>query len=118
MEWYAYAAGFLGGAFLANGVPHFVHGVSGKRFPTPFARPAGVGESSPVLNALWGLANLLAGYVLTVVSGWRPPAWTPTGLMVGLGAASTSVALALHFGRSRGRRGESGEHPPAGRREQ
>jgi hypothetical protein len=27
---------FFAGAILANVVPHFVHGISGDRFPTPF----------------------------------------------------------------------------------
>ncbi len=27
MTWYTYVADFLGGAFLANAVPHFVNGV-------------------------------------------------------------------------------------------
>ena len=29
-------AWFLGGAFLANAVPHFVMGTIGRPFPTPF----------------------------------------------------------------------------------
>lgn len=32
MRWYHYVAYFLGGAFLANAVPHFVAGVSGRAF--------------------------------------------------------------------------------------
>ncbi len=61
MHWYFYLLEFLGGAFLANGVPHFVQGVSGNPFQSPFAKPPGKGESSPLSNALWGFANLLAG---------------------------------------------------------
>lgn len=64
MEWYNYIFGFLAGAFWANFVPHFVHGISGNSFPTPFAR-LGIKEvSSPVVNVLWGLFNLIAGYLL------------------------------------------------------
>src|SRR3546814_20798444 len=37
---------FFAGAFLVNGVPHFVQGVSGRGFPSPFANPPGRGESS------------------------------------------------------------------------
>src|SRR5580692_3994564 len=55
---------FLAGALLANAVPHFVHGISGDRFPTPFADPPGKGLSSPVLNVVWALSNLLIGYLL------------------------------------------------------
>jgi hypothetical protein len=39
MPWYSYVACFFAGAFLANAVPHFVKGVTGEAFPTPFAKP-------------------------------------------------------------------------------
>jgi hypothetical protein len=45
-------------------VPHFVHGISGDRFPTPFAEPPGKGLSSPTVNVLWALFNLAVGSVL------------------------------------------------------
>ncbi len=64
MNWYDYIASFLAGMFLTNVVPHLVHGVSGDRFPTPFARPPGKGLSSPTVNVLWALVNLLVGYLL------------------------------------------------------
>ena len=64
MNWYDYIACFFAGAFFANVVPHFVHGISGDRFPTPFARPPGKGLSSPTVNVLWALFNLLVGYFL------------------------------------------------------
>ena len=55
---------FVSGLLLANGVPHFVQGVSGHRVQSPFATPRGVGESSPLTNAFWGFANLVAGFIL------------------------------------------------------
>lgn len=64
MIWYQYIASFLAGAFLANTVPHFVHGTSGNRFPTPFADPPGKGLSSATVNVLWALFNLIVGYFL------------------------------------------------------
>ena len=64
MKWYNYIACFFAGMFLANTVPHFIHGVSGDSFPTPFANPPGKGLSSPVVNVLWGLFNLVIGYFL------------------------------------------------------
>ena len=63
MNWYNYVLCFFAGMFLANVVPHFVHGISGDRFPTPFARPPGKGLSSPTVNVIWALANLIVGYV-------------------------------------------------------
>ncbi len=64
MKWYHYVACFFAGAFLANTVPHFVQGISGNSFPTPFATPPGKGLSSPTINVLWGLFNMVIGYVL------------------------------------------------------
>jgi hypothetical protein len=64
MKWYHYIACFFAGLFLTNTVPHFVHGISGDSFPTPFANPPGKGLSSPMVNVLWALANLLIGYLL------------------------------------------------------
>jgi hypothetical protein len=64
MKWYHYIAGFFAGVFLTNVVPHFVNGISGNAFPTPFANPPGQGLSSPLTNVLWALFNLLVGYLL------------------------------------------------------
>jgi hypothetical protein len=74
---YNYIACFFAGMFLANVVPHFVHGISGDRFPTPFAHPPGKGLSSPTVNVVWALSNLSVGYVLFrvgKVSGGGDPA--------------------------------------------
>jgi hypothetical protein len=76
VNWYNYIACFFAGMFLANVVPHFVHGISGDRFPTPFAHPPGKGLSSPTINVVWALFNLAAGYMLlragNVSSGEAP----------------------------------------------
>jgi hypothetical protein len=64
LNWYDYIACFFAGMFLANVVPHFVHGISGDRFPTPFAHPRGKGLSSPTVNVVWALLNLVCGYIL------------------------------------------------------
>lgn len=67
MPWYDYIATFFAGALLSNVVPHFVNGVSGDPFPTPFAKPPGKGLSSPTVNVVWALFNLVIGYVLFLV---------------------------------------------------
>jgi len=64
VNWYDYIACFFAGMFFANVVPHFVHGISGDRFPTPFAHPRGKGLSSPTVNVVWALWNLVCGYIL------------------------------------------------------
>jgi len=103
MAWYAYLAYFFAGFFLANGVPHFVNGISGKRFPSPFASPPGRGESPPLVNALWGLANFFIGYTLIFEVGDFNFGLTRDVLMVGLGALAISAILAVYFGRARSR---------------
>ncbi len=59
----------FGGAFLANALPHFVSGVMGRAFQSPFAKPPGEGLSSSTVNVLWGFLNGAIG--LGVCSaGW------------------------------------------------
>ena len=103
MDWYAYLAYFFAGVFLANGVPHFIHGVSGKKFQSPFASPLGVGESSPSVNVIWGLLNFTAGYALVFGVGEFAFGFTRGALMVGIGALAMSIFLGLYFERIRGR---------------
>ena len=59
-----YIAVFFSGLFLINSIPHIVAGVQGISFPTPFAKPSGIGDSSPFVNFLWGFFNLLLGIYL------------------------------------------------------
>jgi hypothetical protein len=99
MAWYVHLADFCGGLFLANGVPHFVNGISGRRFPSPFASPPGRGESSPLVNVVWGMVNFLIGYVLIFGVGDFVGGLTFDSLVVGLGALVAAVGLAWHFGR-------------------
>jgi hypothetical protein len=66
--WYQYLAAFFAGAFLSNFIPHFVHGVSGNKFPSPFSNPRGIGLSSARVNMLWALTNLVIGYLLFAVA--------------------------------------------------
>jgi hypothetical protein len=101
MPWYIYLLQFVSGLFLANGVPHFVQGISGHRFQSPFASPPGVGESSPLVNVLWGFGNLAIGFAIL----WS---FAPKGAdvvlewaAVGLGVLTAAVMLAKHFGRVR-----------------
>jgi len=100
MAWLVYLAYFGAGLFLANGVPHFVNGISGNRFQSPFAKPPAVGESSPLVNVIWGLVNLVIGFALVQLGDFTC-GFTLDSLMVGLGAVIAAVGLAWHFGRVR-----------------
>ena len=101
MPWHFYLLEFVSGLLLANGVPHFVQGVSGHRFQSPFATPRGVGESSPLINVLWGFANLAVGFILLWL--FRPHGFEePIGwIVVGLGVLVAAVGISVYFGKVR-----------------
>src|SRR5579883_793948 len=99
MRWYHDVAYFFGGAFLANFVPHFVNGVSGRPFQSPFASPPGEGLSSATVNVLWGLFNLAVGYLLVCRVGDFELRRTRHALVLAAGVIFMSVALARAFGR-------------------
>lgn len=97
MRWYDVATYFFGGAFLANFFPHFIAGVSGRRFPSPFAKPPFRGLSSPAVNVLWGLFNLAVAYTLLVAVGeleLRPAAHVAVSA-TGFGLASLGIARSV-----------------------
>jgi hypothetical protein len=99
MPWYIYAAYFFGGAFLVNAVPHFTNGVSGRRFPSPFASPPGRGESSPLVNVLWGTLNLVIGYLLVLRVGRFAFRQTSDVVIAGAGGLLMGIMLSRSFGR-------------------
>ena len=81
---------------MANFVPHFVHGVSGDAFPTPFSNPPGKGLSSPTINVLWALFNLLIGYLL--YRGGKISKTNKWGLIVFfIGIITVSLMLSYAF---------------------
>src|ERR1700722_5890189 len=102
MRWYHYLAYFFGGAFLANTVPHFVNGVSGNAFQSPFATPPGEGLSSSTINVLWGLLNLAVAYLLICRVGSFNLRRTSHVLIFGAGVLLMSLILARAFGRFHG----------------
>ena len=96
MKWYHYVACLFAGIFLTNFVPHFIHGVSGDSFPSPFANPPGKGLSTPFINVLWGLANLVVGYVLFRVGKVsHTNKWSLFTFFVGV--ALMSISLSFQF---------------------
>ena len=82
--------------FLANFVPHFINGVSGNAFPTPFANPPGKGLSTPVINVLWAMFNLLVGYLLLRFSKTTSQNKLSI-LLLFIGIICMSVMLSLTF---------------------
>jgi hypothetical protein len=102
MPWLSFVAYFFGGAFLANAVPHFVSGMMGKAFQTPFAKPPGQGLSSSTVNVLWGFCNLVVGYVLVCRVGDFDLRATSDVVALGLGALAIGLVSARGFGRFNG----------------
>ena len=96
MTWLNYIACFGAGLFLANAVPHWVNGVSGDCFPTPFAHPPGKGLSSPTVNVVWALFNVIVGYVLFRV-GKVSSGDTSSLVIFFAGVAVISTMSGAHF---------------------
>jgi len=101
MSWYTYLFDFVSGLFLANGVPHFVQGVSGHWFQSPFGHPPGVGESSPLSNTLWGFANLTVGFTLLGFFLPRGAEAAVGWILLALGILLAASCLSRRFGRVR-----------------
>lgn len=101
MKWYHLVAAFAAGFFLGNAVPHFVAGVMGQSFPSPFANPPGQGLSSPLVNTLWGLTNILIGYVL-VRAGRVQMSDRASMAAFFLGLSIVGVMTSLLFGEAMG----------------
>jgi hypothetical protein len=97
-----YVSYFFGGAFLTNAVPHFVSGVMGRSFQSPFAKPPGKGLSSSTVNVLWGSLNIVVGYLLIVRVGTFDLRSTNDVLAMGLGVVLMAVTMARQFGRFHG----------------
>ncbi len=101
-RWYHYVAYFFGGAFLANFVPHFVNGVSGSPFQSPFASPPGEGLSSSTVNVAWGLLNLFVAYLLLLRVGKLDLRRWAHFAVCAAGVVAMSLMLAHAFGRFHG----------------
>lgn len=96
-RWYHYVLAFFAGIFLVNMLPHYVNGVSGKSFPTPFADPPGEGLSSPELNVLWATVNFLIGFSIfyfAKISQRKKWIW----IALFAGGLVMSFFVATHFG--------------------
>jgi len=109
MAWLHLVSYFFGGAFLANAVPHYVSGVMGKPFQSPFAKPPGQGLSSSTVNVLWGSFNLVVGYVLVCRVGDFGLKITGDVVAFGLGILAIGLFSARLFGRFHG--GNTPERP-------
>lgn len=95
-----YALLFLAGALLINSIPHLASGLRGEPFPTPFAKPRGVGESSPLTNFLWGYANAAIGAGI-LLHWWDTVDHKAGAAALAAGGLAIGLYLAAHFGKVR-----------------
>jgi hypothetical protein len=102
MSWLPLVSHFFGGAFLTNAVPHFVSGVMGMPFQSPFAKPPGQGLSSSTVNVLWGFLNIVVFYVLVCRLGDFDLRSTTDVVALGLGMLVIGLLCARQFGRLHG----------------
>lgn len=102
MNWIHFVSYFFGGTFLANALPHFVSGVMGRPFQSPFAKPPGEGLSSSTVNVLWGFFNLVAGYLLVCRVGNFDLRSATDIVALGLGFFLVGLMSARGFGRFHG----------------
>ena len=102
MNWLWLVSYFFGGAFSANAIPHFVSGMMGRAFQTPFAKPPGKGLSSATVNVVWGFFNAVLAYLLVARVGAFDARATTHILAFGLGALFLSIFTARHFGQFHG----------------
>src|SRR5271155_3734474 len=102
MNWLSLVSYFFGGIFLANAIPHFVSGMMGRTFQSPFAKPPGKGLSSSTVNVLWGFFNAVVGYLLVVRVGNFDLRAISDVLALALGALLISLQSARHFGQFHG----------------
>ncbi|HXQ09496.1 MAG TPA: hypothetical protein VN805_00695 [Caulobacteraceae bacterium] len=102
MNWLHDVSYLFGGAFLANAVPHFVSGVMGQPFQSPFAKPPGQGLSSSTVNVLWGFANFVIAYLLIARVGNFDLHTADQVIAVAVGVLLIAVLSARTFGRFHG----------------
>lgn len=103
MKWYRYVACFFAGVFLANWIPHFIHGVDGQRFATPFTTAPGKLDQ-PIVNTLWALLNIVVGVLLFKMGKISMQnKWTVVVFLCGFAAISLALTIAapmvlMHYG--------------------
>lgn len=102
MNWLHLLSYFVGGIFLTNAIPHFVNGVTGQAFQSPFAKPPGRGLSSSASNVVWGFINGVVGYGLLFTVGRFEPGNTAHAVTFGLGLLLMGLFLARYFGEFHG----------------
>ncbi len=74
----------------------------GRPFQSPFAKPPGQGLSSSTVNVLWGLLNVVIGYLLVCRVGIFELRNSADVAAFGAGAFAIALLSARQFGRFNG----------------
>ena len=84
---------FLAGLLFANGIPHFIHGISGREFHNPALHRFVPHIPSPLFNVIWGLLNFgVVIFLLTLPL-------SSEAVLFGLGFAFAAIGLSIFFNR-------------------
>lgn len=97
-RWHHHLFAFIAGGIFVNVLPHFINGISGRPFPSPFSDPPGVGLSSPVLNILWAVINFLIAFAF-VYFGKLARRDRTVYVSYFIGAVVMAFYLASYFGK-------------------
>jgi hypothetical protein len=86
---------FLAGLLAANGVPHFVKGITGEQHQTPFGNP-----SSAVVNVLWGSLNFAVAFALWRYAKFNTDHLYRYAVAFGVGGVVAAVLLAQQWAKT------------------
>lgn len=77
------------GIFISNGIPHFISGILGQHFITPFSKKKNL--SRPFTNMVWGVFNFLVAYLILRKISTFSCIWITVGFIL------MSLALSIFF---------------------
>ena len=102
MAWLHFVSYLFSGFSLYNAIPHFLSGVIGRPFQSPFATPPGQGLSCSIIDVLWGFYNLGIAHLLLCRVGDDSLRSTVHAIALGAGFLVMGLFGARHFGRFHG----------------
>lgn len=88
---------FFAGLFLANGIPHFINGISGKDFHNPSLHRFFPKIPSPLFNVIWGLLNFILAVLLFCLIVDFELGINFNSLAAAFGFILASVGLSIYF---------------------
>jgi hypothetical protein len=94
---------FFAGAFLANSIPHYVNGISGKEFVRPFLYRFFKWIPNPLFNVIWGMLwMILSMFLFKMYSKSNPDllfciGLNPDFVIFSSGFIIVSISLSIFF---------------------